>query len=140
MNNLLRTFQETRRHMAIVVDEYGGVEGIVTLEDVLEEIVGEIIDESDHYFEDTWPQPDGSLIVLASVEMRKVGEHLGFEWSADPDITSPGGLVAEELGRIPVRGDTVEWGGYRLEVLSASEKRAERIRITPISDAEAGEP
>lgn len=140
LNNLLRTFQETRRHMAIVVDEYGGVEGIVTLEDVLEEIVGEIIDESDRYFEDTWPQPDGSLIVLASVEMRKVGEHLGFEWPADPDITSPGGLVAEELGRIPVRGDTVEWGGYRLEVLSASEKRAERIRITPISDAEAGEP
>ena len=138
LNHLLRTFQETQRHMAIVVDEYGGVEGIVTLEDVLEEIVGEIIDESDRYLEDTWPQPDGSLIVLASVEIRKVGERLGFEWSVDPDITTTGGLVAEELGRIPVAGDVVKWRGYRLEVMSASEKRAERIRITPMPHPEAG--
>jgi putative hemolysin len=139
LNSLLRAFQESRSHMAIVVDEYGGVEGIVTLEDVLEEIVGDIIDESDRYVEEMWPQADGSLEVLASIEMRKVGEHLGFEWFADGDITTTGGLVTELLGRIPAKGDAVEWNGYRLEVLSATQKRAERIRIGPMAtQAQAG--
>ena len=131
LDSLLREFQELGNHMAIVVDEYGGVEGIVTLEDILEEIVGEIVDESDHYSEEMWPQADGSVVVVAPIEMRKVGEHLGFEWQTDTDITSPGGLIAEQLGRIPVRGDVVRWKGYRLEVLSATEKRAERVQITP---------
>ncbi len=80
---------------------------VVTLEDILEEIV------------------------VASIEMRKIGEHFGFEWQADTDITSPGGPITEQLGRIPVRGDTANWEGYRLEVLSATEKRAEKISITP---------
>ena len=134
LDSLLRAFQESRKHMAIVVDEYGGVEGIVTLEDILEEIVGEIDDESDPYSEEMWPQADGSLIVVASIDMRKVGEHFGFEWQPDTDITSPGGLITEQLGRIPMRGDTVNWQGYRLEVLSATEKRAERVQITPKVD------
>jgi len=133
LNSLLRAFQEDRRHMAIVVDEYGGVEGIVTLEDVLEEIVGEIIDESDPDVQETWPQADGSLEIVASIEMRKVGEQMGFEWSSDGDITSAGGLVTELLGKIPVKGDAVEWNGYRLEVLSATQRRAERIRIRPVA-------
>jgi CBS domain containing-hemolysin-like protein len=86
-----------------------------------------------------WPQADGSLEVLASIEMRKVGEHLGFEWFADGDITTTGGLVTELLGRIPAKGDAVEWNGYRLEVLSATQKRAERIRIGPMAtQAQAG--
>lgn len=133
LNSLLRNFQEDRSHMAIVVDEYGGVEGIVTLEDVLEEIVGEIFDESDRYVEEMWLRADGSLEVLASIEMRKVGEKLGFEWSSDAGITTPGGLLADRLGRIPVKGDAVEWDGYRLEVLSATQRRVERILIKPIS-------
>jgi CBS domain containing-hemolysin-like protein len=133
LNSLLRAFQEDRKHLAIVVDEYGGVEGIITLEDVLEEIVGEIIDESDSYVQEMWPQADGSLEVIASIEMRKVGEHLGFEWFSDGDITSAGGLVTELLGRIPIKGDAVEWNGYRLEVLSATQRRAERIRIRLIA-------
>ena len=133
LNTLLRTFQEDRRHMAIVVDEYGGVEGIVTLEDVLEEIVGEIIDESDSFVQEMWPQADGSLEIVASIDMRKVGEHLGFEWIAKRDITSAGGLVTEQLGRIPVKGDAVEWNNYRLEVISATQRRAERIRIRSIA-------
>jgi putative hemolysin len=129
LNSLLRTFQEQRRHMAMVVDEYGNVEGIVTLEDVLEEIVGEIVDESDQEDEAIWPQDDGSLEVIASVEMRNVGRHLGFDWLSEGDVTSAGGLVSELLGRIPQRGDSAEWNGYRLEVLAASPRRAERIRV-----------
>jgi len=120
--------------MAIVVDEYGGVEGLVTLEDILEQIVGEIDDESDPHSEELWPQADGSIVVVASIQMRKVGERMGFEWEPDGDISSPGGLITEQLGRIPQPGDVVEWQGYRLEVLSASEKRAERIRIAPKAD------
>ena len=137
LNDLLRVFQETRSHMAIVVDEYGGLEGIVTLEDVLEEIVGDIIDESDRQVEDMWPLPDGSVEVLASIEMRKLGAHMGFEWHSDSGITTPGGLVAQRLGRIPVAGDTVEWEGYRLDVLLATPKRAERIRVSPPGSADA---
>ena len=130
LNSLLKDFQENRRHMAVVVDEYGDVEGIVTLEDVLEEIVGEIVDESDRDPENMWPQADGSLVIAASIEMRKVCARLDIEWPAEGEITSAGGLVTELLGRIPVKGDALEWEGYRLEVLAASPTRVERIRIS----------
>lgn len=133
LNSLLRTFQDRRKHMAVVVDEYGDVEGIVTLEDVLEEIVGEIIDESDPEIQELWPLPDGSVEVVASIEMRKVGKHLGFEWLSEGDVTSAGGLVSELLGTIPRPGDSVEWNGYRLQVLSATQRRAERIRVVSIA-------
>ena len=139
LNSLLRAFQETRRHMAIVFDEYGGVEGIVTLEDVLEEIVGEIIDESDRQVEEMWPLADGSVEVLASIEMRKLGEHLGSEWHQDSAITTVGGLVAHRLGRIPIAGDSIEWEGYRLQVVSATRKRAERIRIRSTGSIEGAD-
>ncbi len=132
LNSLLRDFQEARRHMAIVVDEHGGVEGIVTFEDVLEEIVGEIIDESDHEVDLIWPQDDESLIVLASIDTRQVSERLGVEWQSQENSTTLGGIVTEQLGRIPVEGDRVEWNGFQLEVLSATETHAERIRIRPI--------
>ena len=123
LNSLLRAFQENRRHMAIVVDEYGDVEGIVTLEDVLEEIVGEIVDESDRELQEIWRHDDGSLEILATIDMRKVGEEIGREWFADGETITAGGLLSEQLGRIPVTGDTVDWDGYRFTVLSATRRR-----------------
>lgn len=131
LNILLKTFQEQRKHMAVAVDEYGNVEGIVTLEDVLEEIVGEIEDESDAAVRDMWPRMDGTLDALASVEVKKVADHFGFDWTPVADITSIGGLITEQLGRIPVKGDSVVWNGYRFDVLSATQRRAERLRIQP---------
>ena len=131
---LLHTFQDSRRHMAIVVDEYGSVEGIVTLEDVLEEIVGEIMDESDRLVEDVWPQTDGSLNVHGSVELRKVCAKLGLPWAPEDEVTTVGGLVTELLGRMPVRGDAVEWNGSRLEVLTASERRPELISVRRLAE------
>jgi CBS domain containing-hemolysin-like protein len=129
LNSLLRTFKEARRHMAMVVDEYGDVQGIVTFEDVLEEIVGDIFDESDRPIDELWSQDDGSLHALGTIELRHLCEHLGVKLPSDTEVTRLGGLVAELLGRIPVKGDTVEWNDYCLEVLSASQWSAELVSV-----------
>ena len=129
LNTLLRAFQGARNHMAIVVDEHGGFEGIVTLEDVLEEIVGEIDDEGDTPAEDLREQPDGALHVLGTTEMRKVCRHFGKDWPRESAVVSIGGLVTERLRRLPVRGDVVDWNGLRLEVLEAGRRRAELIAV-----------
>jgi len=134
LNFLLRMFQASRRHMALVVDEYGSVEGIVTLEDVLEEIVGEIVDESDAPLEDMRWLPDGALWVRAKVDVRRVCAQLGIDWQPDAEFATVGGLLAEELGRIPVKGDVVEWQQYRFEVLAAGRRRAEHVRIERLED------
>jgi len=132
LNALLRTFKEARRHMAIVVDEYGDIQGIVTFEDVLEEIVGDIFDESDQPVEDLWPQDDGSVHALGTIELRKLCQQLGIKLPPDTDVSRLGGLVSELLGRVPVEGDTVEWNDCRLEVLSASHWSAELVSIKKI--------
>jgi len=129
LNALLQTFKEARRHMAIVVDEYGDVQGIVTFEDVLEEIVGDIFDESDRPIEDLWPQVDGSVHALGTIELRKLCQQLGIKLPRDTDVSRLGGLVSKLLGRVPVEGDTVEWNDCWLEVLSANRWSAELVSI-----------
>ncbi len=125
---LLRRFQEERRHMALVSDEYGGIQGLVTLEDVLEEIVGEIEDESDRIDLHVTRRPDGSLVCRGLAEQRKVFELLGLSTEGIESVTI-GGLVAELVGRVPVTGDSVRYQGLRFDVLRASARRAERIQI-----------
>ena len=132
LDSLLRMFKEAHRHMAIVVDEYGDVQGIVTLEDVLEEIVGDIIDESDRPIEDLWSQDDGSLHALGTIELRKLCRQLEIRLPADTKASRLSGLVMELLGRIPVKGDTAEWNNCRIEVLSASRWSAELVSIKKI--------
>ena len=134
LDSLLRTFKEARRHLAIVTDEYGDVQGIVTLEDVLEEIVGDIVDESDRPIEDLWSQDDGSLHALGTLELRKLCRQLEIRLLPDIEVSTLGGLVMELLGRIPVKGDTVEWNDCRFEVLSASRWSAELISIKKSPD------
>ncbi len=129
LNYLLRLFQSARRHMALVVDEYGGVRGIVTLEDVLEEIVGEIDDESDVATEYVWKQPDGSFRVRATLDLRRLCKALGINWQTRADYATVAGLLAEMLGRIPAAGDAVDWRGFRITVLSAGRHRAELVHI-----------
>lgn len=126
---LLRTYQDTRRHLAVVVDEYGSVEGIVTLEDVLEEIVGDIRDESDLPLSEVQQTPDGSLVVNAQVDLRKLSAMLGVPWDPEIQPTTVGGLVIEELERIPVVGDTIDWNGFRIEVLRADRRRVISLRV-----------
>lgn len=133
---LLQTYQETQRHLALVVDEYGTIEGIATLEDVLEEIVGDIRDESDLPDDDLVERPDGTLIVRARIDLRRVCEKLGITWEPETEFATIGGLVTESLERIPVAGDSVEWNGYRIEVLRADRRRARLMSITKLTEAQ----
>ena len=126
---LLRNFQDSHRHLAVVVDEYGGIEGIVTLEDVIEEIVGDIRDESDQPADDIHVLDDGGLLVRGSVDLRRISARLDVPWQADADITTISGLVTEELERIPVAGDAIDWNGYRVEVLRADGRRARLLSV-----------
>ena len=128
---LLKTFQDERRHLAIIIDEYGTVEGIATLEDVLEEIVGDIFDESDLPATEIQELDDGTMIARARVDLRKLSGRLAIAW--DPKITSTtiGGLVTEKLERIPRPGDSISWKGFRIEVLRADKRRATLLRIRP---------
>jgi len=126
---LLRTYQESQRHLAVVVDEYGDVEGIATLEDVLEEVVGDIRDESDLPENAFHARDDDTLIVRAEVDLRKLSARLRVPWRHDHDAASIGGLVTETLRRIPEIGDSIVWNGFRIEVLKANERRAEIVSV-----------
>lgn len=128
---LLHTYQSTRRHLAVLIDEYGSVDGIATLEDVLEEIVGDIWDESDLPSDEFHEVPDGSLIVHARVDLRKLCSRLEVGWDPEIQTTTIGGLVTEILERIPVAGDEVEWKKYRIEVLRADRTHARLLRVRP---------
>jgi CBS domain containing-hemolysin-like protein len=134
LEKLLRTFQEERRHMALVVDEYGGTQGIVTLEDVLEEIVGEIEDESDRVDPSILRRAPGVYVCRGAAETRKVFDLLGIE--SDTEMVTLAGFVAELVGRVPRVGDTTEWQGHRFTVLRASARRAERIEVRKLAEAE----
>lgn len=129
LNMLLYDFQSVRSHMALVFDEHGGFRGLVTMEDVLEEIIGEIDDEHDQAAREIVPQGEGTLHVRGTTELRKVCRYLGMEWPDNPDVVSVGGLVAERLGRVPNEGDAVEWRGLNLQVLAVKKRRADLIAI-----------
>ena len=126
---LLRTFQDSQRHLAVVIDEYGGVNGIVTLEDVLEEIVGEIYDESDRRAVDIIKRHDGTLHVQGSVDLRKLSSALGISWEPESDVSTVGGLVSEVLERIPAVGDSITWHDYKITVIRADRKRAKLVLV-----------
>ena len=132
LDSLLRTFRQTRRHMALVVDEYGDFQGIVTLEDVIEEVVGDIFDESDLPHEDLWQRPDGSVRAFGTAELHRLCRTLGIDMPRDADVATVGGLLSELLGRIPEPGDTADWRGHRLTVLSAGDRGVDLVTVTKL--------
>lgn len=133
LDALLQMFRKVRKHIAIAVDEYGGTQGIVTMEDVLEELVGEIIDESDHPNPEISPQADGSYQIIATTELRGVVSALSIRGNTDRDIVTLAGLLAVKLDRVPECGDIVDWNGYRFEVMTALDTRADMVRATRLA-------
>lgn len=127
---LLQEFQQTRNHMAVVLDEYGGVSGLVTMEDVLEEIVGEIVDEYDEDLVEGIRQLDDGLCeALGKVHIDELNEKLGLELPEEDDFDTIAGFVFSRLGHIPVVGEELLAGNVRITVLEATRRRIERVRI-----------
>ncbi len=129
LSSLLKTFRQMRRHMAFVIDEYGDFQGIVTLEDVIEEVIGDIFDESDLPSEDLWRRSDGSVRALGNAELHRVCRMLEVEMPEELEVATIGGLISELLGRMPARGDELEWQGFRITVLSAGERGAGVVSV-----------
>ncbi|TFV52129.1 hemolysin family protein [Blastococcus sp. TF02A-35] len=125
VDELLRDMQAQRIHIAIVVDEYGGFAGLVTIEDILEEIVGEIADEHDTFQRPEIEQlEDGSVRVTARLPVQDLAELFpGVELTEDDDVETVGGLLARELGRVPIEGAAAEVGGLRLVAESTGGRR-----------------
>ena len=124
---LLKKLQEEHSHIAIVADEYGGIQGIVTLEDILEELVGEIWDEHDDVIRNILPQPDGSAVVLCSTELIDLMEY--FDTETECDATTVSGWVMEATGCIPAVGDTFTADGLSVEVIQVETTRPDQIRV-----------
>ena len=134
IDDLLREMQAQRIHLAIVVDEYGGTAGLVTIEDILEEIVGEITDEYDTEEAPFEELGDGSVRVSSRLHVDELGELFGLSLS-DEDVDSVGGLMAKQLGRVPIPGSEVEFGGLHLLAERPSGRR-NRIGTIVVTRAE----
>jgi putative hemolysin len=134
VNDLLREMQADGNHIAIVIDEYGNTAGLVTMEDMVEEIVGEIRDEHEPGH-DVQPDTEGGYIVSGSFDVDHLQDLLDFRSSEDTESTTVGGLVTEWMGRVPEVGDTVERDGIRIEVLAANELRVDQVRISKAEPA-----
>jgi CBS domain containing-hemolysin-like protein len=155
VNELLREMQREKQHMGIVIDEYGGVAGLVTIEDLIEAIVGEIEDEHDDEADEDAPveEAEGTWVVPGSFEVSRLRELFEEDASVEaeeeqvlPQIlakyeaTTVGGLVSEIAGHIPLPGEVVEDGALRLEVIASTDRRVERVRVGLTGSPVAGEP
>ena len=136
VNELLREMQREKQHMRIVIDEYGGVAGLVTIEDLLEEIVGAITDEHESDSEANAPrqESEGVWVVPGSLEVEALEELTGDEDLKEGDYaaTTVAGLVSEVAGRIPLTGEVVVAGKTRFEVLASTDRRVERLRVSTL--------
>jgi putative hemolysin len=139
---LLREMQREKQHMRIVIDEYGGVSGLVTIEDLLEQIVGDIKDEheTDTPIEDPQREPGGSWLVPGSFPVDQLVDLFGepVELANGYEATTLGGLVSEIEGRIPLRGEVIEvdHAGLRIEVVASTDRRVDRLRVFPPASAD----
>lgn len=135
IDNLLKKFKEVKTHVAIVVDEYGGTAGLVTLEDVLEEIVGEIEDEYDPEGI-LWKRLEsGSFLVDSRLEIEKANEELGLDIERS-GFDTVGGAVLAFAGRLPKTGEVFSWGNLKIKITDADERRIKQLKIDTIKDVQ----
>lgn len=137
---LLRTLREKHHHLAVVVDEYGGTEGIITLEDIIEELVGEIWDEHDEAVEDVRPQANGTWLVSGGANLEDVCDELDIPFDAqlrELDAITISGLVQEQTGRLPKVGDTFALGSFAGTVTRVAHRRVLEVRLAKQSDPAA---
>ena len=130
LNVLLREFRQARNHMAIVIDEYGGVAGLVTIEDVLEEIVGEIEDETDTDEEiHIRKLTEDSYFVEALTPVEDFNEAFDVDFS-DEEFDTIGGLVLQAFGRLPTRNETIDFDGFEFRVINSDQRKLNSLRVT----------
>lgn len=139
--DLLLRMQSTRIHLALVVDEYGGTDGLVSIEDLVEEIVGDIEDEYDvEEAPEITRQSDGSFIADARISLEDFKDRAGLDLAFDDigeDVDTLGGVVVAALGRVPGRGEVVSHAGFEFEILEADPRRVKRLRIRTRQPAQA---
>ena len=139
INDLLRELQEKQRHIAIVTDEYGSTAGLVSLEDILEEIVGDIWDEHDEIIEEIKEVGEGEYIVSGKANIEKFFEELDIEEDEELDALTVNGWAMAELGKIPEVGDKFEADGLSVEVLEMDGRRIENLHVTDVREQESEE-
>ena len=130
ISSLLKQFQTSKSHMAVVVDEYGGTEGIITMEDILEELVGEIYDEHDEVIEYYKKLDDNTYLVKADVDIDDMFEHFGIDNQEEYEYNTATGWVIENLDKIPTIGDSFDYKNMHVEVTDADSKTVNEIKIT----------
>jgi len=131
INDLMQLMKRTHAQMAMVVDEYGGTEGLVSMEDIIEELVGEIEDEYDLKEKELHRRPDGSVMVQARIPIDELNEELGAKFPESDEYDSFGGYIFSRLGRIPTAGETLEAPGYTLRIHSATQRQIQVVHMTP---------
>ncbi len=139
LRQLLKEFQEQKLHIAIVLDEYGGTAGIVTIEDIIEEILGEITDEYEQMPPESLSRVDEQTVEIdARMHVDDLNEEFGLELPEDEDYDTVGGFVFSHLGYIPPNGHTFDYNGLRFTVTAAQARRIDTLRIQKLSDKECG--
>ena len=127
--DLLKEFQASRSTFAVVIDEYGGTAGLVTVEDIVEEIVGEIKDEYDVEAEPISVEHDGAVVVAGRVKVDRLEQALETSLTNGEEVGTVGGLVTSVFGRVPKPGESVDYRGFSVEVMDAEGKRVNRVRF-----------
>jgi CBS domain containing-hemolysin-like protein len=133
VDQVLREFKNGHHHLAIVVDEFGSTVGEATIEDIVEEIVGDIWDEYDIQEKTIIPQPDGSTLIRAGESLDAVNDQLKLNLPAQ-DFATVSGWVLDMFGRIPRQGESMRWGNIEIEIVDADKKKIMRVKIRKIEE------
>jgi CBS domain containing-hemolysin-like protein len=134
ISKLLREFQQTKSHLAIVIDEFGGTEGLITMEDIVEEIVGEIHDEYDEVTKSVVSSRDGSLVVDARLSIGDFNAQFGASIPGSPDYDTVAGFLQKISGRLPDTGEEIKHGGFAFVIAAKTARRIRQVRLSRVQE------